>query len=50
MTFTEKSGIVQSYVILVLAGKRTLDPTVTDIPQVPNTGNLREMVAQVLTN
>lgn len=42
MTFTENSSIVKSYVILILAGKTTFEA-------VPNVGNLREMVALVLT-
>lgn len=39
--FKRDSKMVESYVILILAGKRTFD-------QVPNIFNLREMVAEVL--
>lgn len=43
MNFTTKSMIVQSYVILFLAGE------IETIEQVPNIGNLREMILTVLT-
>lgn len=43
MKFTTKSMIVQSYVILFLAGE------IETIEEVPNIGNLREMVQTVLT-
>jgi len=42
MTFTKKSTIAQSYVILILAGEITMD-------RVPNVGNLRAIVAEILT-
>lgn len=42
MTFTENSSIVKSYAILILAGRSTFE-------DVPNVGNLREMVELVLT-
>ena len=41
-TFTTSSGIANSYAILILAGKRTID-------QVPDVGNLREIVVEILT-
>lgn len=41
MTFTKKSSIAQSYVILILAGEITID-------NVPNVGNLREVVTEIL--
>lgn len=42
MTFTTDSSIANSYVILILAGKRTIE-------QVPDVGNLREIVLDILT-
>lgn len=42
MTFTKKSTIAQSYVILILAGEVTID-------RVPNVGNLRAVVTEILT-
>lgn len=42
MTFTVESKIAQSYAILILAERTTMD-------KVPNVGNLREIVAQILT-
>lgn len=42
MTFTKKSQIAISYSILILAGEITID-------QVPNVGNLKETVVQILT-
>lgn len=41
MAFTKKSSIAQSYVILILAGE-------TAIEKVPNIGNLREVVLDIL--
>lgn len=43
MTFTKESSIANSYVILILAGKRTIE-------QVPDVGNLREIVIEILTD
>jgi hypothetical protein len=42
MTFTPESRIAQSYAILILAGKITMD-------DVPDVGNLREVVQQIIT-
>lgn len=42
MTFTTESRIAQSYAILILAGKITIE-------DVPNVGNLREVVTQIIT-
>lgn len=42
MTFTTNSSIAQSYAILILAGKITLE-------RVPKVGNLREVVQELLT-
>lgn len=42
MSFTKKSQIAISYSILILAGEITLE-------QVPNVGNLREVVVAILT-
>lgn len=42
MTFTTESSIAKSYAILILAGKYTID-------QVPDVGNLREVVIDILT-
>ncbi len=42
MTFTTESRIAQSYAILILAGKITID-------DVPNVGNLREVVTEIIT-
>ena len=42
MKFTKKSSIAQSYVILILAGETTIE-------RVPNVGNLREIVTEILT-
>ena len=43
MTFTIESSIAKSYAVLILAGKYTMD-------DVPNVGNLREVVEQILTS
>ncbi|MDQ0344212.1 CD1375 family protein [Lederbergia wuyishanensis] len=43
MTFTTDSSIAKSYAVLILAGKYTMD-------DVPNVGNLREVVEQILTS
>lgn len=43
MTFTKKSTIAQSYVILILAGEINME-------RVPNVGNLRAIVADILTD
>jgi hypothetical protein len=42
MTFTKDSSIAKSYAVLILAGKYTMD-------DVPNVGNLREVVQEILT-
>lgn len=42
MTFTKNSRIAHSYAILILAGEITID-------DVPNIGNLREIVIQIIT-
>lgn len=42
MTFTRKSQIAISYSILILAGEITIE-------QVPNVGNLRSVVTEILT-
>lgn len=42
MTFTTTSRIAQSYAILILAGQITIE-------DVPNVGNLREVVMQIIT-
>lgn len=42
MVFTKKSQIAISYSILILAGEITIE-------QVPNVGNLREVVIVILT-
>ena len=42
MTFTTESRIAQSYAILILAGQITIEG-------VPNVGNLRDIVQQILT-
>lgn len=42
MTFTKSSRIAQSYVILILAGEITID-------DVPDVGNLRAIVVEILT-
>ena len=42
MTFTKESRIAQSYAVLILAGEMTID-------SVPNVGNLREVVTQIIT-
>lgn len=42
MTFTRKSQIAISYSILILAGEITIE-------QVPNVGNLRLVVTEILT-
>ena len=42
MTFTTDSAIAKSYAVLILAGKYTID-------EVPNVGNLREVVIEILT-
>lgn len=42
MTFTKESRIAQSYAVLILAGEITID-------SVPNVGNLREVVEQIIT-
>lgn len=41
MTFTKDSRIAQSYAILVLAGSMTIE-------RVPNVGNLRSVVVEIL--
>lgn len=41
MTFTTESSIAKSYALLILAGKYTIE-------QVPNVGNLREVVIEIL--
>lgn len=41
MTFTKNSMIAKSYVILILAGEMTIE-------RVPNIGNLREIVLEIL--
>lgn len=43
MTFTTDSAIAKSYAVLILAGKYTMD-------DVPNVGNLREIVEEILTS
>ncbi|WP_404407759.1 CD1375 family protein [Jeotgalibacillus malaysiensis] len=43
MTFTTDSAIANSYAILILAGRRTID-------QVPDAGNLRTIVVEILTS
>jgi hypothetical protein len=42
MTFTTESSIAKSYAVLILAGKYTME-------EVPNVGNLREVVQEILT-
>lgn len=42
MTFTKKSQIAISYAVLILAEEITME-------RVPNVGNLREVVQQILT-
>lgn len=42
MTFTTSSRIAQSYAILILAGQMTIE-------DVPNVGNLREVVQEIIT-
>ncbi|AKL96613.1 hypothetical protein CACET_c31690 [Clostridium aceticum] len=42
MTFTTESRIAQSYAILILAGQIIIE-------DVPNVGNLREVVQQIIT-
>jgi len=42
MVFTTESSIAKSYAILILAGKYTIE-------EVPNVGNLREVVIEILT-
>lgn len=42
MTFTVNSSIAKSYVILILAGKYTIE-------EVPSVGNLRAVVTEILT-
>lgn len=42
MTFTKDSRIAISYTVLILAGEITID-------DVPNVGNLRDVVTQILT-
>ncbi|MEC0092899.1 CD1375 family protein [Paenibacillus macquariensis] len=42
MTFTVNSSIVKSYALLILAEKYTID-------EVPNVGNLRVTVIEILT-
>jgi hypothetical protein len=42
MTFTKNSRIAQSYAVLILAGEITIEG-------VPNVGNLRDVVSQILT-
>lgn len=43
MTFTTDSSIAKSYAVLILAGIYTID-------DVPDVGNLREVVIQILTS
>lgn len=42
MTFTTNSRIAQSYAILILAGQMTIE-------SVPNVGNLRDVVTEIIT-
>lgn len=42
MTFTINSSIAKSYAVLILAGKYTIE-------EVPDVGNLREVVQEILT-
>ena len=42
MTFTVNSTIAKSYAVLILAGLYTID-------EIPNVGNLREVVIVILT-
>lgn len=42
MTFTKKSQIAISYSVLILAGEITIE-------RVPNIGNLRQVVTEILT-
>lgn len=42
MTFTTESRIAQSYAILILAGQITME-------DVPDVGNLREVVTEIIT-
>jgi hypothetical protein len=42
MIFTKNSRIAQSYAVLILAGEITIDG-------VPNVGNLREVVTEIIT-
>lgn len=42
MTFTTESSIAKSYALLILAGKYTIE-------QVPDVGNLREVIVEILT-
>jgi len=42
MTFTTSSRIAQSYAILILAGQITIE-------DVPNVGNLRAVVQEILS-
>lgn len=44
MTFTTKSRIAQSYAILILASNGEMT-----IEDVPNVGNLRDTVQEILT-
>lgn len=43
MIFTTESSIAKSYALLILAGKYTID-------EVPDVGNLREVVIEILTS
>lgn len=43
LTFTTNSSIAKSYAVLILAGIYTMD-------DVPNVGNLREIVEEILTS
>lgn len=42
MTFTTDSSVAKSYALLILAGKYMIE-------QVPDVGNLREVVIEILT-
>lgn len=41
MTFTTESAIAKSYALLILAGRYTIE-------EVPDVGNLREVVTEIL--
>lgn len=42
MSFTTNSRIANSYAVLILAGQMTID-------NVPNVGNLRDTVTEIIT-